>query len=281
LPELVRRLRRRRPDGPPGPPDYVGVGAEATGAEWWHALLLAHPDISAPRERTLDFFAEYCYRELEQADIGRYHERFPRRAGAIAGEWTDRYMLDGWTPPLLRRAAPDARLLVMLADPIEGYRASFADRSARRAAGERLTMTDAVDRRSYASQLVRLRRFYAADRILVLQYERCRRDPLGQYRRTLRFLGVRDGFVPLRLRAFVPRAEALAAAALQRAPFAEQARRRALTRLTGRSDAPAGPLWPDSEDALRTTFEPEVAALRELVPELELSLWPNFAHLEA
>jgi hypothetical protein len=281
---LLERLRRRqrpaRPPGPPGPPDYVGVGAEATGAGWWHALLLAHPDIEAARAPALAFFDEFCDREMQQSDVARYHEHFPRRDGAIAGEWTERYMLDGWTPPLLRRAAPDAKLLVMLADPIEGYRASFAERSERRAAGARESMTDAADRRNYASQLARLRRCYDPERILVLQYERCRSDPKGEYRRTLRFLGVRDDFLPLRLRGVGGRAEALSVAGLRRMPLADATRRRGLARLTGRPVAGAtAPLWPDLEAALRATFDPEVERLRALVPELELALWPNFAHL--
>ena len=40
-----------------------------------------------------------------------------------------------WTPPALRRAAPDAKLLVMLSDPIERYGAIFTDRLAKRAEG--------------------------------------------------------------------------------------------------------------------------------------------------
>jgi hypothetical protein len=50
-------------------------------------------------------------------------------------------------------------------------------------------------------QLACLRHFYEADRILVLQFERCRRDTLAQYRRRVEFLGVRDrGFAPRRVR---------------------------------------------------------------------------------
>ena len=39
------------------------------------------------------------------------------------------------------------------------------------------------------------------------------------------------------------------------------------------------PLWDDLVDGLRATFEPEVAALARLAPEIDLALWPNFAHL--
>ena len=126
-------LDRVKAGGAPGPPDFVGVGALGSGAGWWHSMLLAHPEIAPPRarRRALHFFDRFCAREMTGADVAAYHERFPRREGTISGEWTGRYMCDAWTPPLLRRAAPDAKLLVMLSDPIERYRAVFTERLAR------------------------------------------------------------------------------------------------------------------------------------------------------
>ena len=41
------------------------------------------------------------------------------------------------------------------------------------------------------------------------------------------------------------------------------------------------PLWDDLMDGLRAVLEPEVAQLAELTPEIDVSLWPNFAHLAA
>ena len=31
--------------GEPAPPDFIGVGALGSGTGWWHAMLLAHPEI--------------------------------------------------------------------------------------------------------------------------------------------------------------------------------------------------------------------------------------------
>lgn len=266
-------LEHVKSGGEPAAPGFVGVGAAGSGTRWWHSLLLAHPEIAPPqgRRRALHFFDGFCARPMTEADVAAYHGRFPRRDGAIAGEWTGRYMFDAWTPPLLCRAAPDAKLLAMLSDPIERYRAVFTERLARRSDGDRLYMADIVDRRSFGAQLARLHRFYDPERILVLQFERCRSDPAGEYRRTLQFLGVRDtAFAPRRLR--------------RRAPGGLLGRvvpRRVGERLAGRpvaEHAPA-PLWPDLEAALHTALDPDVEALCELAPELELALWPNFAHL--
>ena len=257
--------------GAPGPPDFIGVGSVGSGTGWWLRLLLAHPEIRPPhgQRRALHHFDAFCDHPMADADIDAYHRCFPRRAGTITGEWTPRYMFDAWTPPLLKRAAPDAKLLAMLSDPIERFRAIFTERLASRPSDERFFMTDVVERRHHAQQLMRLRRFYDPDRILVLQFERCRRDPVGEYRRTLEFLGVRDtAFAPKRLRGS-------AAGGL----LALVVPRRLGERIAGRPMVAraAAPLWPDIEAALHTALDPDVAALQRLVPELDLSLWPSFA----
>jgi hypothetical protein len=274
------RLQR----GEPGPPDFIGVGALGAGTGWWHAMLLAHPEIRPPRapRRALHHFDRFCAAEMTDADVAAYHRSFPRRRGTITGEWTGRYMFDGWTPPLLRRAAPDAKLLVLLSDPIERYRAIFTDRLFKRDEGETIYMADVVDRRSFAAQLARLRRFFDADRILVLQFERCRRDPLTQYRRTLEFLGVRDtAFAPRRLRRKAAgKPEAMHVSLLLRLGLPEGTKRRVIERITGRpATVEAASLWPDLETALHTALDPEVEALAATVPGFDMSLWPNFAHL--
>ena len=78
------------------------------------------------------FFDRFCARELTDADVAEYHDRFPRKPGQIAGEWTPRYMHDFWTPRLIARAAPEAKLLIMFRDPIERFRSGVPHRSAGR-----------------------------------------------------------------------------------------------------------------------------------------------------
>lgn len=263
-------------------PDFIGAGALGSGTGWWHSLLLAHPEIRPPQDgrRALHHFDRFCAAEMTDADVAAYHAHFPRVEGTITGEWTGRYLFDPWTPPLLKRAAPDAKLLVMLSDPIERYRAVFADRMAKREGDERIYMADVVDRRSFATQLARLHRFFPPEQILVLQYERCRRDPAAEYRRTLAFLGVRDtAFVPRRLQG---KRASLAAAVAGRLPLPEQTRRRLTERVSGHPDPqPTAPLWPDLEAALHTALDPQVERLQAMVPELDVSLWPNFRRQSA
>ena len=261
-----------------GPPDFIGVGAVAAGGGWWLRTLLGHPEIRGPHGRHggLDFFRPFCARAMTDEDVAAYHAHFPRRPGVLTGEWSGRYMCDAWTPPLLRRVAPDAKLLVMVADPIERYRAIFADRRAERAEDEIFFMSDVADRRRHATQLERLGRFVDPEQILVLQYERCRAEPLAEFRRTLAFLGARDtAYAPRRLK---PAGDGRRSALLRRLP--ERYRRRLLERVTARpAAAEAVPLWPELESALHTALDDDVARLAATVPQLDLRLWPNFAHL--
>jgi Sulfotransferase family len=230
-----------------GPPDFIGVGTQRSGTTWWFATLLQHPSIRPPRNRRkeLHFFNRFGWQEMRDADIAGYHKRFPRRPGQLTGEWTPRYMHNFWTPRLIRRAAPDAKLLVMFRDPIERFR-SGVPKEITVDPGRRLDqiIADAIERGRYASQLQRLRDEHPSAEILILQYEKCVADPVGQYQRTLRFLGADPKNVE---------------------------------RPRGRSQAPSKkPLWPDLLEGLKTTMEPEVRRLAEIAPEIDLSLWRNF-----
>ena len=46
---------------------------------------------------------------FDEEAANRYHPYFPRRPGIVTGEWTPRYMMDPWTPPRMRAAAPEAK----------------------------------------------------------------------------------------------------------------------------------------------------------------------------
>jgi hypothetical protein len=237
-----------------GPPDFIGVGTQRSGTTWWFATLLQHPAIRPARnlKKELHFFDRFCWKEMRDADVARYHKRFPRRPGQLTGEWTPRYMHNFWTPRLIRRAAPDAKLLVMFRDPIERFRSGVpkevvVDRGRR----IDLIVADAIERGRYASQLERLRAGHETAEILILQYEKCVADPVGQYQRTLRFLGADPEHEP-----------------------EEVERPRGKSRASSKKS-----LWADMLEALTTSMEPEVRRLAAIAPEIDVALWPNFSHL--
>ena len=263
---LASASERPAPAAPPrlsgggSPPDYVGVGTEDAGCRWWHSLLLEHDAIDAPAERGLDFFGTFCTRAMTDNDIAAYHAQFKPRPGAITGEWTRTYMYESWTPMLLHRAAPDAKLLVMLMNPVDRYAVNLA-RAGRRRRNETDTLSNTLSVGRYAPQLRGLLEYYDRERILVLQLERCLADPLGEYARTLEFLGVDADFRPSGLR--------------------RRLLRRPASRTPGAPTRPDVDLWPDLEVPMLNELEVDVRELRDLVPELDVSLWPQFAHVDS
>jgi hypothetical protein len=235
------------------PPDFIGIGTHLAGGLWWADLLGDHPLVHGPADGdwSQEFFSPFCARPMQDADVAAYHARFPRRGPGVVGEWSPRYLYDAWTLPLLRRAAPDAKLLVLLRDPVERYQSALSYRLAEeRRHGKWVSMTDVVHRGRYASQLRALHAFFDPGQVLVLQYEQCLAEPLAQYERTLAFLGVGDE---------VPRD---------------------VSQTRGESmEGDKEPLWPELVLALRTVLDPEVRELAALVPDVDLTLWPHFADL--
>ena len=145
-----------------------------------------------------------------------------------------------------RSAAPDARLLVLVRDPVERFRSGLAHH--RRHAG-RITAdvhADAVVRGLYGRWLEQWLEHVPRDRILVLQYEQCVADPGGQLERTYRFLGLPPFSPPAMLH---PRQRIGELVPLDR-------------------DVAAG--WPTSTH--RTS-----ACCRRSLPDLDLDLWPSVA----
>ena len=243
------------PEQHTGPPDFVGVGTQRSGTTWWFRELLSHPGIRAPRKgrKELHFFDRYGAEPLLDEHIPEYFDLFRRHPHQICGEWTPRYMGDPWTLRLLKRVVPDAKLLVLLRDPIERYRSGIVHEASRsRKTRKRFQIaSDAIERGRYATQLRRVYDHFDADRVLVLQYERCTTDTLAQYARTLRFLGVDDSHVP-----------------------EDMKRARGTTMAAKKTN-----LWADMLEGLHAALDGEVLELRTMVPDLDVSAWPNFAHL--
>jgi hypothetical protein len=233
----------------PGPPDYVGIGAPGSRTSWWHGLILRHPHVALPTGRPgeLHFFDDGWRRAPDETDLARYHAMFPRPPGSLAGEWTPTYLQQVWTPPLLRRAAPDARLLVVLRDPVARFRADMAEPRDRPGGSPtpRAAANAAFSRGLYADQLLRLWRAFPREQVLVLQLERCVSDPRRELERTFTFLGL----PPHATSGIDPDSGVIADAAADPAP----------------SD------W--STEQLARHYETENARLAELLPDLELALW--------
>ena len=214
--------------------------------------MLEHPAVygreDVPKER--HYLSRFCVEPFGEAEIRRYHGWFPRRDGTITGEWTPDYFGYPWVPPVLARAAPQAKVLVLLRDPIERLRSGLTFRVRHGAPFTSATVADAVRQGFYARHLQRLFDHVPTDRVLVLQYELCRTDPMGQLDITHEFLGL-DPSRPDDLRREVN------VSGGEKVALDEEARCR-----------------------LVELYAEDVRALGALTPMFDRSLWPNFLGLD-
>ena len=237
---------------PTGSPDFVGIGVAKSGTTWWFSLLVSHPEIHVEYEKELNYFNHHFLRRLDAgkctlADAEAYRAWFPRPEGTITGEWTPNYAFAGRLPAVLQAAAPGAKLIVMLRDPVERYR---SDLSRQMPSMDRKRLRyRALANGMYSNVLQPWEEAYAPEDLLVLQYEACVRSPDEHLGETFRFLGVDPSFRPPELRASVNASRSK----LELDPFIVQQ----LVRL----------------------YAPDVANLVARYPRIDLSLWEHFAHL--
>lgn len=235
-----------------GAPDFVGIGAQKAGTTWWHALLLSHPDIYSRSDihKERHFFDRFGYRRFERSDISEYHGWFPHSPGTRSGEWTPDYFSCAWVPPLLQRAAPNTHLLLLLRDPVDRFFSGLAHQKRVGLPCNGAAVADAFERGMYHRSLTLWLEHFAADQLLVLQFERCLADTDGQLARTFEFLGLSKYAVDSSEHSALP----------QQSP----------TRREHDEDVRA---------RLVDLYAADVRALANQLPEINLSLWPSFAHL--
>ncbi len=246
------------PDCPPGwttgPPDFIGVGVQRCGTTRWFDLIASHPEVAAPRSaKELHYFDRFYLGGCSAAETARYHEYFPRPESRKAGEWTPLYMSAPWIPSLLAAAAAEARLLVLLRDPVERYLSGLQHATRmdhrRGAPLSRYAPLEQFARGFYHAQLVRLLHHFERSQVLVLQYERCALEPVSELRRTFEFLGLRD---------------------LDFRPDLEAHPRQQI----GKPE-----LDPVARASHVQAYREDVISLIDSFPEIDVRLWPNFAHL--
>jgi Sulfotransferase family len=236
-----------------GPPDFIGIGVQKAGTTWWWTVLKAHPDMVGMVKETHQL-ARLGWRPMFEEDVRSYHRYFPRRDGSVTGEWTPRYMTMPGVVDNIRACAPDAKIIAILRDPVERYRSGVGQWQKRKERlGKRLNLAagrkDAYARSFYGFMLQRYVEAFGRDRVLILQFERCKADPAGEYLRTLRFLGLGEWLPPENV----------------------------LGRRVNTSRIKLSPKALDEPPDLVERLEEDVRLLRSFAPDIDLSLWPNFA----
>jgi hypothetical protein len=202
--EPASSLRRAIPDPAPEsvdlPPTFVGIGASKCGTTWWFELLAAHPRYhrrSSGHTKELLYFDQFLVRPYGASDARRYRAHFRRGPDQLLGEWTPVYLDQPWIAAQLAEAVPEARLLVMLRDPVERVLSDLRMQFPRY--GHDFHTRDvlaATSRSRYAAALEPWLATFPREQVQVVQYERARLDTASELARTWAFLSVEDPCPP-------------------------------------------------------------------------------------
>lgn len=213
-------------------PDFLIIGTKRGGTTSLHDYLLRHPGVlplfPSPQKVKGTYFFDEGWRRGRRWYLSHFPTILTRRLVArrlgyppIAGEATPYYLFHPLAPARARAVAPDARIIVLLRDPVERAYSHYKER--RKNGTEPLDFAGAIDAEpgrlegeedrivadpsyvsfhhrhsSYVAQsryLEGLQRWlacYQDEQVLVLASEDLYTDPEGTYARVLDHLGLVD-----------------------------------------------------------------------------------------
>lgn len=195
---------------------FIGIGAARSGTTWLTHCLRAHPQLCLSEPKEVRYFNRRTLPDeplrgqpnpnhAKPLDWYLNHFRHSR-PGQLNGECSPAYLYDEEAPSAIRRAFPNAKLMVCLRNPIDrAYSHYWLDRGI--ATLGDISFEDAIERHAfytemgrYARQLKRYLTGFPRAQLLILFAEDMRRQPDAEVAKVLRFLGVEPTIDPEVLR---------------------------------------------------------------------------------
>jgi hypothetical protein len=204
-------------------PGFLIAGVPKAGTTALHAALVRHPDLFLPAVKEPKFFLSDGRPPATggPGDVQTYQEHVWRRTdyealfdpappGALLGEATPFYLYDRSAHDRIRTLIPDAKLILMLRDPVDRAHSNWthlwnaglepeADfltacraEEERRAAGW-ADFWHYVSLGQYGRQVQHLFKFFPREQVLLLRYRDLKDAPAATLDRVCDFLGVPAG----------------------------------------------------------------------------------------
>lgn len=187
-------------------PNFLIIGAAKCATRWMCRCLTEHPQVFIPVDEPFHFCRNY-----DPADpLPAWYRRLFEPAGdkPVIGENSNTYISHRMVPARLHGALPEAKLIVVMRNPIDRAYSDYGMHLRRggisRDLGlyldpDRAINNDFLEKGFYLEQIERFMKFYPRQRFCVVLYDDLRRDPLSVYRTLFGFLGVDPSFEPASL----------------------------------------------------------------------------------
>jgi Sulfotransferase family len=206
-------------------PDFLVIGAPKAGTTALHVALSDHPGLYMSAIKEPKFFLTDGPPPAKggPGDALTYREHVWRRAdyealfdaappGTLKGESTPLYLYDRAALQRIRAQIPDARLVVIVRDPVERAHSNWThlwsaglepvgdfvracDQEQRRIAAGWASFWHYTGLGRYGEQLEYLFSLFPREQVLVLRYRRLVDDPAGTLDQICAFLGVQPGLL--------------------------------------------------------------------------------------
>ena len=186
-------------------PHLIVLGTQKGGTSSLRRLLLDHPGLFMAATKEVHFFSKHWERSADW--YARHFRNAPE--GVCCGESTPFYLFHQEAPQRIHSLIPQAKLIVLLRDPVERALSQYFHSvrlglgnlplaHALAAAPARLLTGDPrhvqehsyVSRGRYLDQLDRYLRLFPQEQLLVLQSESFFADPTETWRTIERFVGL-------------------------------------------------------------------------------------------
>ncbi len=297
-------------------PDFFIAGVPKAGTTALHSALARHPELSLSPVKEPKFFLTDGPPAAEggPGDAKTYREHVWRRSdyeslfarapeGTLKGESTPFYLHNNDAQRRIRTLVPDARLIIVLRDPVERAHSNWAhmwsagldpcadfieacDREEKRAAEGWADFWRYTELGKYGEQLVRLYGKFPTEQVLIFRYRALISDPVSTLDTVCAFLGVATGLLAELPRENVtahpnPSARYRAVAAARRATATGStllpghlgaSLNDKLEHLLQQDAAPRRPLTWEQRKILLPRFEADIRLL-ETVTDLDFSDW--------
>ncbi len=191
------------------PPDFIIIGTQRGGTTSLYRYLTEHPEIGAAFRKEVHFFDRYY-----EKGLAWYLAHFPERGEyPVVGEASPYYLFHPEAPERIRAAAPRARFIALLRNPVDRAYSQYHMKVARgleplpfaeaiECEPERLAASDDplgpawrhhsyLARGRYVDQFQRWFEVFPREQVLVLQSEDFYDEPEAILHQTQAFLGLR------------------------------------------------------------------------------------------
>ena len=209
----IERVASQRPDAAEARlPDFLIIGAPKCGTSWLRVALAEHPDVIMVQEEIeffpdpltarLDWYRNHSSKDSPFLDQRNAAYRKPYE-DCIIGEKSARYCsMPEERVQLVHRLMPDARLILMIRDPVKRHWAHAKQHFAKRKQAIEDLPRDIVfpffERTRSLSEFSKMHdvwsRIYGPDKLLILKQETALAEPLETAKRTLSHLGISADF---------------------------------------------------------------------------------------